>query len=73
MLYAVVPVALVKHYTTNPESRALLRRALKNSPVRNPLRYPGVETDFKRRATFIAAMANYVRKFRRYYRPEQAS
>ena len=73
VLYAVVPVALVKHYTTDPQSKALLKRALKNSRVRNPLRYPGVEKDLKRRAVFWAAMANYVRKFRRYYRPEKAS
>lgn len=71
VLYSVVPTRLVRHYTTNPDAKALLNRALKNAPVANPLHYPAVEKDLKRRAYFAAAMANYVRKFRRYYAPSQ--
>ncbi|MBE9404049.1 hypothetical protein IOE58_07550 [Brachybacterium sp. Marseille-Q2903] len=72
-LYTVVPVALVKKYTTLPEARAQLRRVLKSRRVRNPLLYRGVEKDPVRLWYTLAAMANYVRKFRRYYRPETAS
>lgn len=71
VLYSVVPTALVRRYTTLPDARAQLRRALRGGPVRNPLFYRGVEKDLRRRATAIAAMLNYVRKFQRYYRPER--
>ncbi|MGP9537516.1 carboxylate--amine ligase [Brachybacterium sp. AOP43-C2-M15] len=70
VLYTVVPTALVRRYTTQPEARAQLRRVLKAGRVRNPLRYPGVETDAKRRGYALAAAANFVLKFQRHYRPE---
>jgi len=70
VLYTVVPIALVKRYTTLPEARARLRRVLRARRVKNPLRYPGVETAPKRRAYAAAAALNFVRKFQRHYRPE---
>lgn len=70
VLYTVVPLALVKRYTTLPEAKAQLRRVLSAGRVRNPLRYPGVETSPRRRAYALAAGLNYVRKFQRHYRPE---
>lgn len=69
-LYTVVPVALVKKYTTLPEAKEQLRRVLKSGRVRNPLFYRGVEKDPKRLGYSVAAMVNYVRKFRRHYHPE---
>lgn len=70
-LYTVVPVPLVRHYTTDPDAREQLRRALREGGARNPLLYRGVERSPRRWAHVIAAMANYVRKFRRYYRPAE--
>lgn len=70
VLYTVVPIALVRRYTTLPGAKARLRRVLRARRVRNPLRYPGVETGAKRRAYALAAALNFVRKFQRYYRPE---
>ncbi|UYG16727.1 hypothetical protein BRM3_14185 [Brachybacterium huguangmaarense] len=70
VLYTVVPVALVKHYTTLPDARAQLRRVLAARRVANPLVYRGVERSPRRWAHIAAAMANYVRKFRRHYHPE---
>lgn len=70
VLYTVVPTALVRRYTTQPEARAQLRRVLKAGNVRNPLDYPGVETSPRRRAYALAAAANFWRKFQRHYRPE---
>ena len=70
VLYTVVPVALVKRYTTLPDAKAQLRRVLTAKRVKNPLDYPGVETAPKRRAYALAAGLNYVRKFQRHYRPE---
>ncbi|MGP9695567.1 carboxylate--amine ligase [Brachybacterium sp. AOP25-B2-12] len=70
VLYTVVPVALVKHYTMLPEARAQLERVLRARRVRNPLVYRGVERDPRRWAYIAAAMANYVRKFRRHYHPD---
>lgn len=70
VLYTVVPTALVRRYTTQPEARAQLRRVLRARRVRNPLHYPGVETSPRRRAYALAAAANFWRKFQRYYRPE---
>ena len=70
VLYTVVPTALVRRYTTQPEARAQLRRVLKAGQVRNPLNYPGVETSPKRRAYALAAATNFWRKFQRHYRPE---
>ncbi|MGQ4510409.1 carboxylate--amine ligase [Dermabacteraceae bacterium P13147] len=67
-LYTVVPVALVKHYTTLPDAKRQLAAARKN--VKNPLIYRGVEKSPKRWAYIALAMANYVKKFRRYYRPQ---
>lgn len=72
-LYTVVPVALVKRYTTLPDAKAQLQRVLKAKRVRNPLIYRGVEKDPKRWAMIVAAMVNYVRKFRRYYTPGDAA
>ncbi|GAA1716980.1 hypothetical protein [Brachybacterium phenoliresistens] len=69
-LYTVVPVALVRRYTTLPDAKEQLRRVVAARRVRNPLLYPGVEKDPRRWATIAAAMLNYVRKFHRYYRPE---
>ena len=71
VLYTVVPVPLVKHYTTLPEAKEQLRRALTNGRARNPLFYRGVEKHPRRLAYAVAAMANYVRKFRRYYTPDK--
>lgn len=70
VLYTVVPVALVKRYTTLPDAKEQLRRALRTGGARNPLIYPGVERSPRRWAHIAAAMANYVRKFRRHYHPE---
>ncbi len=70
VLYTVVPVALVKRYTTLPDAKEQLRRVLKAGRVRNPLLYPGVETNPKRRLMTIAARLNYVRKFQKHYRPK---
>ncbi len=70
VLYTVVPLALVKHYTTLPDARAQLRRVLAARRVANPLVYRGVERSPRRWAHIAAAMANYVRKFRRHYHPE---
>lgn len=72
-LYTVVPVALVKKYTTQPDAKEQLRRALRAGGARNPLIYPAVERHPKRLAYTAAALLNYVRKFRRYYRPERVS
>ncbi|MCL6421894.1 hypothetical protein Bequi_00590 [Brachybacterium sp. JHP9] len=69
VLYTVVPVALVRRYTTLPDAKAQLRRVLAAGAVKNPLIYRGVEKDPKRWAYIVAAMVNYVRKFQRYYRP----
>lgn len=66
-LYTVVPVALVKRYTTLPDAREQLRRALRDGGARNPLIYPAVERSPRRWVHIAAAMVNYVRKFRRYY------
>ena len=70
VLYTVVPTALVRRYTTQPEARAQLRRVLVAGRVRNPMHYPGVETSPRRRAYALAAAANFWRKFQRHYRPE---
>ena len=70
VLYTVVPIALVKRYTTLPEAKARLRRVLKARRVGNPLHYPGVETSPARRRYALAAALNSVLKFQRYYRPE---
>ncbi|MGP5672393.1 carboxylate--amine ligase [Brachybacterium alimentarium] len=70
VLYTVVPTALVRRYTTQPEARAQLRRVLKARRVRNPLHYPEAETQPKRRGYALAAAANFVLKFQRHYRPE---
>jgi D-aspartate ligase len=70
VLYTVVPTALVRRYTTQPDARAQLRRVLRAGRVRNPLHYPGVEVDPKRRAYALAAAANFWVKFQRHYRPE---
>lgn len=70
VLYTVVPVALVKRYTTLPDAKEQLRRALRTGGARNPLIYPAVERSPRRWAHIAGAMVNYVRKFRRYYRPE---
>lgn len=70
VLYTVVPVFLVKHFTTLPDAKEQLRRVLRAGRVRNPLLYRGVERSPRRWAYITAAMANYVRKFHRYYRPE---
>ncbi|MFC0674151.1 carboxylate--amine ligase [Brachybacterium hainanense] len=69
-LYTVVPLALVRRYTTLPDAKDQLRRVIAAKRVRNPLLYRGVEKDPRRWAMIAAAMANYVRKFRRYYHPE---
>lgn len=71
VLYAVVPTRLIRHYTTDPESRAILTRVLARKAVKNPLWYPKVERDPKRLFYFFAAMVNYVKKFRTYYTPEK--
>jgi D-aspartate ligase len=71
VLYTVVPVALVRRYTTLPDAKAQLRRVLRARRVKNPLIYPGVETDQKRKAYTVAAAVNYVRKFQQFYRPER--
>ena len=70
MLYAVVPIALIKRYTTLPEARARLRRVLKARRIGNPLHYPGVDDSLSRRRYVLAAGLNSVLKFQRYYRPE---
>ncbi|APX31459.1 hypothetical protein BH708_00515 [Brachybacterium sp. P6-10-X1] len=70
VLYTVVPIALVKRYTTLPEEKARLRRVLRAGRVGNPLHYPGVETAPARRRYALAAALNSVLKFQRYYRPE---
>jgi D-aspartate ligase len=71
VLYTVVPLAVVKRYTTLPDAKAQLRRVLRSRRVRNPLVYPAVEKDPKRRAYALAAAVNYARKFQQYYRPEK--
>ncbi|MCT1717119.1 carboxylate--amine ligase [Dermabacter hominis] len=71
-LYTVVPVALVKHYTRDPDSRAILKRVLKARRVKNPLNYRGVEKDPKRWFYYYAALVNYVKKFRTHYKPDTA-
>ena len=70
VLYAVVPVSLIRRYTTLPEARARLRRVLKGRRVRNPLHYPGVDDSPSRRRHILASSLNSVLKFQRYYRPE---
>lgn len=70
-LYTVVPVALVRRYTTLPDAKEQLRRVVAARRVRNPLIYRGVEKDPRRWATIAAAMLNYVRKFQRHYRPQE--
>ena len=70
VLYAVVPLSLIKRYTTLPEARARLRRVLKARRVGNPLHYPGVDDSLSRRRYILAASLNSVLKFQRYYRPE---
>lgn len=70
VLYAVVPIALIKRYTTLPEARARLRRVLKARRIGNPLHYPGVDDSLSRRRYVLAAGLNSVLKFQRYYRPE---
>ena len=72
-LYTVVPVALVKHYTTLPDAKEQLTRVLDAKRVKNPLIYRGVERNPRRWAMIAAAMTNYVRKFRRYYTPGDAA
>ena len=72
-LYTVVPVALVKHYTTLPDAKEQLTRVLDAKRVKNPLIYRGVERHPRRWAMIAAAMTNYVRKFRRYYTPGDAA
>lgn len=72
-LYTVVPVALVKHYTTLPDAKEQLKRVLDAKRVKNPLIYRGVERHPRRWAMIAAAMTNYVRKFRRYYTPGDAA
>lgn len=71
-LYTVVPVSLVKRYTTLPDARAALDRVLAAGAVLNPLINPRVEHSPKRWAHIAAAMANYVLKFRRHYQPALA-
>ena len=70
VLYTVVPLSLVKRYTTLPEARARLRRVLKARRIGNPLHYPGVDDSLSRRRYILAASLNSVLKFQRYYRPE---
>ncbi|ASK66749.1 hypothetical protein CFK39_14070 [Brachybacterium avium] len=70
VLYTVVPLSLVKRYTTLPEARDRLRRALRGGRVGNPLHYPGVDASLSRRRYVLAAGLNSVLKFQRYYRPE---
>ncbi|WP_058234451.1 carboxylate--amine ligase [Devriesea agamarum] len=69
VLYTVVPARLVRHYTTLPDAREQLDRVLAAKKVKNPLVYRGVETDPKRWAYIALSQMNYVKKFRRYYRP----
>ncbi|WP_245617271.1 hypothetical protein [Knoellia subterranea] len=71
-LYTVVPLSLVKHYTTLPDARAALDRVLATGAVLNPLINPRVEHSPRRWAHIAAAMANYVLKFRRHYQPAPA-
>lgn len=73
VLYTVVPVALVKRYTTLPEARAQLDAVVRAKRVANPVIYRGVERSPRRWANIAAAMLNYVRKFHRYYTPERPS
>lgn len=70
VLYTVVPISLVKRYTTLPEAKARLRRVLRARRVGNPLHYPGVDDSLSRRRYVLAAGLNSVLKFQRYYRPE---
>ncbi|GAB2532408.1 carboxylate--amine ligase [Brachybacterium huguangmaarense] len=70
VLYTVVPVALVRRYTTLPDARAQLKRVLKARRVANPLVYRGVEKSPRRWKNIALAMANYVVKFQRHYRPD---
>src|SRR5699024_199225 len=70
VLYAGVPIALIRRYTTLREARARLRRVLKARRIGNPLHYPGVDDSLSRRRYVLAAGLNSVLKFQRYYRPE---
>jgi D-aspartate ligase len=70
VLYSVVPTRLVRRYTTLPDARARLDRVVRAGKVRNPLVYPGVEKDLRRRVYFVLSQVNYVKKFREFYRPE---
>ncbi|GAA1147152.1 carboxylate--amine ligase [Ornithinicoccus hortensis] len=62
VLYSVLPIPLVKRYLSGADL-ALLKRVAKKG-VFHPLKYPD---SLWRKAYRLTAMANYVRKYRRYY------
>lgn len=65
-LYTVLPRPLLRRYVTDPQMRATVRRLERERRVTNPLWYRA-ETHPRRIAYLLAAQANQVRKFRRYY------
>jgi D-aspartate ligase len=71
VLYTIVPVRLLRRYVLDPALRARLDGLVRARRVAHPLRYRA-ERSPRRWLYVLAASANQVRKFRRYY-PEVTS
>lgn len=65
-LYTLVPVSLIKKYTTDPILLQKVRFLVREHRVVNPLRRP-VEKNLKRKAIALGQTYNYFRKFHRYF------
>jgi D-aspartate ligase len=66
VLYAIVPVRMLRRYVVDPALRARLDGLIRRRATAHPLRYRA-ETRWRRRLYVAMALVNQVRKFRRYY------
>lgn len=66
VLYSIVPFRLLRRYVLDAGLRAKVDALIRARMTAHPLRYRA-ETRLRRRLYVLAASANQVRKFRRYY------
>lgn len=66
VLYSIVPVRMLRRYVLDGALRSRLDALIRARRTAHPLRYRA-ERRVRRRAYVVAATANQIRKFRRYY------